>query len=120
MDTVRYFKLHNTGALVARMEVEYKAKHTDKEGNVSYDVNWKSWKPSGYHDICASAERTVDLCTDANLPDGSQVKLKAVVVAGKDKTSDDEYIYQQSCPNTAVYEISGTTVINKLKRKSFG
>lgn len=120
MDTVRYFKLKNTGAFVARIKVEYKEKHTDESGNVSYDAEWKSWEPSGYHDICAGAERKVDLCKDANLSDGSQVRLKTVVVWGKNKASTEQYIYQAISTNTAVYKISGTTLFNKLKRISFG
>lgn len=120
MDTVRYFKLKNTGAFVARIKVEYKARHADSSGNISYDAEWKSWDPSGYHDICASAERTVDLCKDANLPEGSQVRLKAVVVAGSDKTSSDHYIYQSTSPNTAVYKIKGATFSNSLVLLSFG
>lgn len=119
MDTVRYFKLQNTGGFVAQIEVEYKKKNTDTSGNVSYDAEWNSWKPSGYHDICVHAERTVDLCSDAKIPEGSQVRLRAVVKGGKDKTSD-QYVYQQASPNTASYKISGTTLINSLTLCSFG
>ena len=38
MDNVRYFKLENTGAFVAQIVVQYKEKHTDSEGNISYDT----------------------------------------------------------------------------------
>lgn len=119
MDTVRYFKLKNTGAFVARIKVEYKEKHVDSSGNVSYDAEWKGWNPSGYHDICASAERTVDLCNDAKLPEGAVVRLKAIVKLGSDQTSTDQYIYQKTSPNTAAYKIKGTTLNNSLERISF-
>ncbi len=120
MDNVRYFKLKNAGAFVAQIVVQYKEKHTDFQGNVSYDAEWKDWHTDGYRDICAGAERTVDLLNDANIPDGSQVRLKAVVVAGKDRTSDEQYIYQKTASSMATYKISGTTLINSLKRVSFG
>jgi hypothetical protein len=119
MDNIRYIKLKNTGGFVAQIEVQYKEKHTDGQGNVSYDAEWKSWHYDGYRDICAGAERTVDPLLDAKIPDGAQVRPKAVVVWGSDRTSDENYIYQESCSKMDVYEISGTTLINKLKRVSF-
>lgn len=120
MDNIRYIKLKNTGGFVAQIEVQYKQKHTDSQGNISYDAEWKNWHYDGYRDICAGAERTVDLLLDANIPEDSQVRLKAVVVWGSDCVSEEQYIYQQSNSQMAVYEISGTTLINKLKRVSFG
>jgi hypothetical protein len=120
MDNVRYFKLENSGGFVAQIEVQYKEKHTDGQGNISYDAEWKSWQHDGYGDICVGAERTVDLLNDLNIPDGSQVRLKAIVVAGKDRTADEQYIYQKTASSMATYKISGTTLINSLKRVSFG
>lgn len=120
MDNIRYIKLKNTGGFVAQIEVQYKEKKTDSQGNISYAAEWSSWHYDGYRDICAGAERTVDLFLDANIPDGSQVRLKAVVVWGKDHVSEEQYIYQSTCSKMAVYEISGTTLFNNLKRTSFG
>ncbi len=118
MDNIRYIKLKNTGGFVARIEVQYKGKHTDAQGNVSYDAEWKSWHSDGYRDICASAERTVDL-TDSNIPDGAQVRLKAIVKLGSDCTSKDQYIYNKTSSKSAVYKVSGTTLINSLERVSY-
>jgi len=117
MDTVRYFKLRNTGGFVARIAVLYKKKHTDEHGNISYDANWSEWNPSGYHDICAGAERTSDL-KEIGLPEGSQVQLKAKVVAGKGKTSDT-YEYSSVGGKMASYKISGTTLSNSLEREHY-
>lgn len=119
MDDMRYMKLKNKGGFVARIEIQYKEKKSDSQGNISYDAEWKSWHSDGYRDICAAAERTVDL-NDSNIPDGSQVRLKAIVKLGSDRVSEEQYIYNKTSSKSAVYEISGTTLINKLKRVSFG
>lgn len=118
MDDIRYIKLKNKGGFVARIEVQYKEKHDDGHGNISYDANWKSWHSDGYRDVCAAAERTVDL-TDSGIPNDSQVRLKVIVKLGSDCTSQDQYIYNKTSSKTAVYEVSGTTLINSLKRKSY-
>jgi len=119
MDTVRYFKLKNWGGFVAQIQVLYKEKKTDSEGNLSYDAEWKTWSPSGYHDICVDAERTSDLYSDANLPEGAQVKLKAVVCGGQDKTASETYEYSSSSGKMAAYKISGTTCSNSLQLESY-
>lgn len=118
MGDIRYITLQNKGAFVARIEVEYKAKHTDKQGNVSYDAKWKSWHSDGYRDICAAAERTVDL-TGSSIPDESQVRLKAIVKLGSDCASNDQYIYNKTSSKSAVYKVGGTTLINSLERVSY-
>jgi hypothetical protein len=41
--------------------------------------------------------------------------LEAVVVLGKNKTSEETYIYDPSSSKMATYTISGTTLINSLK-----
>ena len=74
MENIRYIKLKNKGGFVAKITVQYKGKHTDEHGNVSYDAEWKSWHSDGYRDICAAAERTVDL-TDSDIPEEGVLKL---------------------------------------------
>ena len=111
MENIRYIKLKNKGGFVAKITVQYKGKHTDEHGNVSYDAEWKSWHSDGYRDICAAAERTVDL-TDSDIPDGSQVRLKAVIVAGRDHTASEQSIYNKESSKMAFYKVSGTTYIN--------
>ncbi len=120
MDTIRYFKLMNQGAFVAQIVIEYKERHTDAQGNVSYDAEWKTWYTEGYRDILQYAERTVDLMMDSPIPDGSQVRLYAYVALGNSLTSTDQYIYQKTSAHMAVYEISGTTLNDDLQRISFG
>lgn len=104
MSTIRYFKLKNTGAFVARMKVLWW--HDDASG---------FYEPEGYHDICAHAERTLDMVE--HIPDGAEVQLKACVVAGKDKTADEKFTFKADASDTASYHISGTTLINKLVKE---
>ena len=106
MDSIRYFKLANKGAFVTRIYVNYRLE-SEKE--------WKKWKPSGYSDICAAAERTQDL-KELGIPDGTHVRLLAYVALGHDNESDEEFLYVSSSGETASYQISGTTLSNKLHR----
>ncbi len=110
MKTVRYFKLHNSGGFVARLYVDHR--RDDEQ-------TWSIWKPSGYADICAGAERTQDL-KEAGIENGSHVRLFAFVAGGVDKTAGEEYIFDPNSSSMAVYEISGTTLINSLTLKSYG
>lgn len=107
MSNIRYYKLQNKGAFVARMKVIWN--HTDG-GNDSHGT----YEPSGYHDICAAAERTIDL-KSAEIPNGAKVQLKVDVVLGKDKTASEKYIYSEDAGDMASYKITGTTLINSLK-----
>ena len=50
--------------------------------------------------------------TDSDIPDGSQVGLKAVIVAGRDHTASEQYIYNKESSKMAFYKVSGTTYIN--------
>ena len=36
MNTLRYLKLQNDGAFVAQIVMEYRERHTDGQGNVSF------------------------------------------------------------------------------------
>lgn len=105
MDTIRYFKLQNSGGFVARINVSYRP-----DG----EQNWKTWKPSDYADICAGGERTQDL-TELGIPDGTHVRLVAFVALGKDHQAEQEFIFSSDGRKTASYEVSGTTLINHLK-----
>lgn len=120
MEKVRFFKLHNNGGFVAQIEVQYREKKTDGKGNISYSGEWKTWQASGYRDICLGAERTVDLYGDiGKIPEEAQVRLNAVVVWGKDHPSKEQYIYSREYSKMAEYEIWGTTLCNKMERRSY-
>jgi len=110
MNTIRYFKLHNSGGFVARLYVNHR--RDDEQ-------NWSLWKPSDYADICAGAERTVDL-KEIGIESGSHVRLFAFVAGGVDRTAGEEYIFDPNASSTAAYEISGPTLINSLTLKSYG
>ena len=108
MERIRYIRLHNSGAFVARIRIQCISMETGHSFEVEQD---------GYHDICAAAERTFDLQNDAKgaIKPGDLVTLEAVVVLGKNKTSEETYIYDPSSSKMATYTISGTTLINSLK-----
>ncbi len=120
MDDIRYFKLHNRGAFVARIHILYKAPSIDDKGNISYPAEFSEWKQHGYNDICAGAERTVDLLKDANMSDGTVVKLRVVIPLGKSREASEQFMFQSSSGKMASYEITGTTLISHLKLISVG
>lgn len=109
MEKIRYMKLKNEGGFVARMKILWEG--SDGKGNIGHG----EYEEDSYHDICIHAERSIDL-SETNIPDNSEVQLKAVVVLGKDKTADEKFIYSKDSCEKATYEISGTTLINKLKK----
>lgn len=113
MADIRYFKLQNKGAFVARMQVIWHGK--DTKGNAVDGV----YEPGGYHDVLAAAERTIDL-NETNIPDAAEVHLKVVVVAGRDREASERHKFTRSSGGMATYEISGTTLINTLKELSVG
>ncbi len=119
MDKIRYFKLENDGAFVAQIVIEYRERKTDGQGNVSYAGEWKSWYSAGYRDILQYAERSVDLWVDSNIPDGAQVRLHVYVAAGYSNPAVQQYLYDKTAAQEAVYEISGTTLNNYLKLVSY-
>jgi hypothetical protein len=112
MASIRYYLLKNKGAFVARMQVIWN--HTDSQGNESHGT----FEPSGYHDVCAAGERTIDINDNTHIPDGAEVQLKVIVVLGKNRTASVKHEYHTDSGGIAVYEISGTTLINKLKETS--
>ncbi|WP_405323075.1 hypothetical protein [Fibrobacter sp.] len=100
MDSIRYFKLHNSAAFVVRIKVEV----TDKDGKI-YEVG-----KDGYDDICVGAERTFDLLNDPNrtITSGDTVRLKADVSGGTDKLAEESFTYDPNSPKTARYKITGS------------
>lgn len=96
VDSIRYFKLHNSGAFVVHMQILWSL------GNTS-----GTYEEDGYHDICAAGERTIDM-VKAGIPDGAMVRLKGEVVAGDDDTADEEFIFNAKSAEMASYKISGT------------
>lgn len=127
MDNIRYVKLKNKGAFVAQIHIEYKIPKTDGQGNISYPAEFTEWKSPNYADICAAAERTVDLASDlmvpagdkgagnAQLPDGTVVKLKVRVPGGYTREASEQYLFQKDSGKMASYEIGGTTLTSKLR-----
>lgn len=105
--TIRHFKLSNKGGFVAHMQIIWSS--NDGKG----DRDQGLYEPSGYHDICANAEREIDL-KDTGIPNGATVQLKVDVVGGKDKKAEELFEYNDSCGDVAEYKISGTTLISTL------
>lgn len=103
---IKAITLKNSGAFVVHMQIEW----YDPESSDSSGV----YEPSGYHDICVGAERTINLA-DTDIPDGSNVRLKADVVLGKDKEASEQFRYCKDATLIPHYTISGTTLFNNLK-----
>ena len=104
MKSLRYLRFKNKGAFVAKMRVKYS--HSSGDGE---------YKLSG--DMPVNIERTIDL-KNAQIPEGAKVWLKVDVVAGKGKESGkNEFEFNENANLLASYEITGTTLINKLKKK---
>lgn len=113
MKDIRQIKLHNSGAFVAHMIIEWAKR--DSSGDEMAD----RYEEKGYHDICAGAERTIDLKNGTGIPNGAIVTLYVQVAAGSGKNAKESFTYDENSGKMAVYEISGTTLINKLKLKSY-
>ena len=101
-NSIRYFKLHNSGAFVVHMQILWRL--GDKSGTYEED---------GYHDICAAAERTIDM-VKTGIPEGATVRLKGEVVSGDDDTADEEFIFCEKSEKMASYKITGTVFKSKI------
>lgn len=51
---------------------------------------------------------------DCGVPNGTHIKLKVFVEAGRDNLANRELIYDNQSDETAEYVITGTTLNNKL------
>lgn len=107
MDEVRFIKLKNQGAFVARMQISWKK--SNRGG---------TYEPDGYHDICVAAERTIDL-VDTDILDGADVTLIVHVVAGGNLWSQDRFTFDRECGKMASYLIKGTTMNPKIRLESY-
>jgi len=101
---IRYFSLKNNGIFLARLDVKITDPTTGKTS---------TWQATGTYS--KGKTKTVDLSSKISKA-GTKVKLVAFVKAGKDKTSR-EFYYHPDSTQTASFEISGTTLNNKLKEK---
>ena len=109
MDKIRYIKLKNDGCFVAQMQIIWTG--DDGNGNESHGI----YEPDGYHDVCAAAERTIDISKNTQIPNGAIVQFKAKVIWGKDNTAPQKYEYDCLCGGIAEYKIKGTTLHNSLE-----
>lgn len=100
LEKVGSFSLHNGGGFVVKIQFKY------LDGDT-----WKYSKKSG--DITLGVTKKADP-GDYGVPNGSPIRLKAVVVAGKDNVANQQFIYDNSYSETADYLITGTTLNNKL------
>ena len=100
LEKVGSVSLHNGGGFVAKIQFKY------------YDgADWKDSTKS--RDITVGATKKVDP-GDFSIPNGTHIKLKVFVVAGKDNLANRELIYDNTSDETAEYVITGTTLSNKL------
>ncbi|MDR1100843.1 MAG: hypothetical protein LBL34_00545 [Clostridiales bacterium] len=116
---VRYIKLRcGDCGFVAHMQIKWEVYKTIKSGGNVMRVLEKSgtWEASGYHDICAYGERTVDL-SETDIDEGADVWLKAYVCGGYDRIAKERFTYSKSDSDTAKYKIHGTICYNYLDRE---
>ena len=100
-DKVGHVSLHNGGGFVVKMEFKYT---TD-------GVNWKTSNQTDSFPL--GKTKNVDP-GDLGVPDGSIIKLKAIVVAGKDNEAQQQFLYDKGHSVTAEYTMTGTTLNNTL------
>lgn len=98
MEIIRAIQLTNKGVFVARLKV---------------------WNTSGSvvttQDILAGKTATIDLNQYLNkFNDGDTITVGVVVVVGRNKKSSRQFIYRAGALDIARFEISGTTLSNKL------
>lgn len=101
------FKLINKGNFVVRMQIIHADPNSGKTA---------IYEPSGYHDICKYAERTIDLSKVSEIKNGEIVTLRAFVVLGKDIEASETYTFKKGSGVMATYEISGNTLTPKIKK----
>ncbi|SAK88654.1 hypothetical protein AWB78_04641 [Caballeronia calidae] len=99
---IEKISLKNGGGFVAKLHV-IAAPATGGDGKTYPDNS----------DIPLGKEHTVDLAS-LGVPDGSKVKLKAIVVWGKDNEAQQAFTFEKGCGKTARYSITGTTLGNEL------
>jgi len=101
MDQIGKVSLHNGGGFVVKIEFEYMAsdgtRKTSKTGS----------------DITLGRTQTVDPGS-LDVPNGAVIWLKANVVAGKDNTASQGFLYESGNGSTANYTITGTTLSNTM------
>jgi len=103
MADIGYYSLQNKGAFVAKLAFEY------------YNASKSKWIRTTFVGEITVGKTKKASPGDWGVPDGSQVRLFAFVVAGSDKTASEQFTYRKNTGSTANYSISGTTLINKLK-----
>ena len=99
--SIGMFSLKNSGGFVVKQGFEYLngTKWVKKIATEGYPVaQTKSVDPGQF-----------------GCPNGSTVRIYADVVAGNDKEGSEQFIYETGNVAIATYEISGTTLNDKLK-----
>ncbi len=76
---------------------------------------WRDCYSQGDRNILRCAERSVGLVSDADIPDGSRVRLYLSVAAGYSNAAVEQYIFQKVSASLAVYQISGIMPIHPRK-----
>ncbi|MEZ4919793.1 MAG: hypothetical protein R2792_11890 [Saprospiraceae bacterium] len=93
--------LKNSGGFVAKMQLAY----INDDGEKVYTGK------SG--DVTLGFTKEVDP-GDMGVPTGSNIYLKAIVVAGFDKEANKMFVYEKGNTTVAKFMISGTTLSNDM------
>ena len=98
---VRRVRLNNRGWFVVRLQFVY------------VDSGGRQIRTRGTGDIRMGETVTVDP-GDYGVPEGATFRVHASVVAGRDKTSVESFVYSATGNYSADYVTTGTTLINSL------
>lgn len=101
--TIKSFCLRNNGGFVAKIQVGY----------ITEDLKRKIVDEKSV-DITLGKSLTVDIGS-YGIKDGQTCFMRAFVVSGNDKDSEESFIYSSSSKATATYTITGTTLISHLR-----
>lgn len=96
---IRGIRLHNKGAFTARIRV------------MGDDIDFNDSK-----DITAGTKRFVDLAAFNKFKEDERIRLKVLVSGGHDNTAAEYLIYRKSAHFILNYEITGSTLNNKLNK----
>lgn len=101
LQKIGQMSLKNQGGFVTRLMFSY------------IDDNGEKQLSGHTGDITLGFSKSADP-GDLGVPDGSVVSMYAFVVWGRDNEAKRVFLYEKGNPNTAHYNISGTTLDNEL------
>ena len=104
---IRTITLKNSAMVVAHMQIQWEL-----------GDNMGTYEEGGYHDVLIGQDKSIDLA-NTHIPENATVNLKVEVVAARDKTAHETFVYKKESKACAVYELTGTTLQKELNLLSY-